>query len=60
MRDELKISVIVLLTKKGMQNGDYFYALKSIYQQKYGNFEVIVIDNTPEMGMQQDIVDLLT
>ena len=46
------------LTREGLQSGGYYLALKSIFQQEYNNYKVIVIDN-PEMRMLQDVEKLL-
>jgi hypothetical protein len=47
------------LTRMGLQSGNYYYALKSLFQQEYKNFKVIVI-NSPEMHMLEDVNRLIS
>jgi len=49
----------MLLTKKGLNNGNYYYAIRSLFQQKYSNYKAVIIDNTPALGLQANIVDLI-
>lgn len=50
--------MVLALTREGLQSGGYYLALKSIFQQEYNNFKVVVIDN-PEMSMLEDVEKLL-
>jgi hypothetical protein len=46
------------LTQEGLQSGSYFLALKSIFQQEYNKFKLIVINN-PHMHMLDEVEMLL-
>jgi hypothetical protein len=49
----------MLLTKKGLNSGNYYYAIRSLFQQKYSNYKAVIIDNTPSLGLQANILGLL-
>ena len=51
---ESSMCVVMTLTREGLQNGNYYYALKSVLHQQYWNFKVVVINN-PEMDMLEDV-----
>jgi hypothetical protein len=44
---EEEICAIMLLSVGGLNSGNYYYALRSLFQQRYTKFRVVVVDNTP-------------
>jgi hypothetical protein len=46
------ICAVMLLTAEGLNTGSYYYALKSLFQQNYNNFKVVIVDNTPALGLE--------
>jgi hypothetical protein len=44
---EEDICAIMLLSAGGLNSGNYYYALRSVFQQRYTKFRVVVVDNTP-------------
>ena len=42
----------MLLSAEGLNTGSYYYALKSLFQQNYNNFKVVIVDNTPALGLE--------
>ena len=51
-REEAGICAVMLLSAEGLNTGSYYYALKSLFQQNYNNFKVVVVDNTPAFGLE--------
>lgn len=59
MSSQASICAVVELTHFGLQTGIYYYALKSIFEQDYKNFKVVIINN-PEMKMLGDIQKMVS
>ena len=49
----------MLLSPSGLNPGNYYYAIRSLFQQKYSNIKVVVVDNTPELGVQAEVLGLI-
>ena len=49
----------MLLSADGLSTEKYYYALRGLFQQKYANFKAVVIDNTPQLGVQAEVLGLL-
>ena len=49
----------MLLSAVGLNSGNYYYAIKGLFQQKYDHLKVVVIDNTPELGLEAEVLGLL-
>jgi len=49
----------MLLTRKGLISESYYYAIRTLFQQNYSKYKVVIIDNTPELGLQANVIGLL-
>ncbi len=56
---EKRICAVLLLSSRGLTNGDYYYGVKELLSQKYRNYKAIFVDNTPEMGVQSQVLGLI-
>jgi hypothetical protein len=49
----------MLLSPNGLNTGNYYYAIRGLFQQRYSNYKVVIVDNTPELGLAAEVLGLV-
>lgn len=56
---EYSICSVMLLSEGGLNTGNYYYAIRALFQQRYTKMKVVVVDNTPKLGLQAEVLGLI-
>ncbi len=48
-----------MLTTQGLNSGSYYYSIRSLFQQNYSNYKVVIIENKPSLGIEANIRGLI-
>lgn len=49
----------MVLSSEGLNSGNYYYSLRGLFQQRYTKFKAVIIDNTPDLGLQAEVLGLI-